>query len=103
MKKQIYYRGTIFSLTHFWDYERRETFILSDYFDTNNEGILFQLICISGDKPGTICGYIRNGILFKENIGAITYDELINGIKYNFLKPYLETLVIEDTHKMCFK
>ena len=98
-EEEIYYRGTIFTITHFWDREERESYLLSECF---KEDYVFQIVCISGYSAGTILGYIKKGVL-KDTHCAITHEELIDGIKYNFLKPDLDSLKIEDEGKMKFE
>ena len=99
MNKQIYACGTIFTISYFWDYYRTETFILAQCFEEDYE---FQIITITGYHAGTISGYIKKGVL-KDTHRAITHEEFIEGIKYNFLNPDWATLKIENEYKTKFE
>ena len=94
----LFYVGTIFTISFFWDRQERDTFILAESVDDDSA---FKIVCISGYSAGTLLGYIKNGIL-KETCSVITYMELIEGIKYNILNPDLSSLKIEDGCKIKF-
>ncbi|MBR3940216.1 MAG: hypothetical protein IKJ67_09650 [Bacteroidales bacterium] len=95
---ELFDAGTIFTISFFWDRPERDTFILAESHDDEN---VFKIVCISGYSAGTQSGYIKKGVL-KETRRAITYTELIEGIKYNILSPDLNSLKIEDGCKIKF-
>lgn len=96
-KNKIFYRGTIFTISYFWDREERDSFVLAECQD---DGFI-QIICISGYNSGTIMGYIKRGILRTER--GITYKELVEGIKVNTLNPDLNSLKVEDEYNIKFE
>ena len=100
-KITLYYYGTIFTLSyyHLDDYVKTGTFILAECYEKD---YVFQIINIMGYDAGFIKGYIKKGIL-KDTHCAITHEELIEGIKYNFLNPDLDSLKIEDEYKVKFE
>lgn len=95
---ELFYVGTIFTISFFWDRQERDTFILAESY--NNE-YAFKIVCISGYSAGTVLGYIKKVILTRIPCG-ITRDELIKGIKYNILNPDLNSLKIESVCKIKF-
>ena len=97
-KNKIFYRGTIFTIYYFWDREERDYFVLAECQDN---GFIFQIICISGYNSGTIMGYIKRGIFRTER--GITYKELVEGIKVNILNPDLSSLKVEDEYNIKFE
>ena len=97
-KNKIFYRGTIFTISYFWDREERDSFVLAECHD---DGFIFQIICISGYNSGTIMGYIKIGIFRTER--GITYKELVEGIKVNILNPDLSSLKVEDEYNIKFE
>ena len=89
----IYGVGTIFVLTNSYDgIIERESFILAE---CHEEEHIFQIIQITGLHSGYILGYVKHGVL-REFRNAVTYDELIEAIKYNFIGPDLSTLYIKN-------
>ncbi len=94
----LFYVGTIFTISFLWDRQERDTFILAESYD--NE-YAFKIVCISGYSAGTILGYVKKVILTKMPY-AITRDELIEGIKYNILNPDLNSLKFESGRKIKF-
>lgn len=96
---QIYYRGTIFTISYLGDIQERESFLLTECFE---DEYVFQIICISGYGAGTVQGYIKKGVLARTH-RAITHEELIEGIKYNFLNPDFDSLKIEDEYNIKFE
>ena len=97
-ENKIFYRGTIFTISYFWDRKERDTFVLAECQD---DGFIFQIICISGYNSGTIMGYIKRGIFRTER--GITYKELVEGIKENILNPDLNSLKVENEYKIKFE
>ena len=97
-KNKIFYRGTIFTISYFFFFEERDSFVLAECQD---DGFIFQIICISGYNSGTIMGYIKRGILRTER--GITYKELVEGIKVNTLNPDLNSLKVEDEYNIKFE
>lgn len=95
---RLFYRGTVFTISYFWDRPERDSFVLAEC----QEGkFIFQIVCISGYNSGTVMGYIRNGVLSKTHC-AITYEELIDGIQNNFMNPDLKSLKIENEYEIKF-
>ena len=87
----IYGVGTVFELTNRYDgLTEREAFILAE---CHEEEHLFHIIQITGLHSGYLLGYVKHGAL-RESRNAITYDELIEAIKFNFIGPDLSTLLI---------
>ena len=87
----IYGVGTVFVLTNRYDgLTEREAFILAE---CHEEEHLFHIIQITGLHSGYLLGYVKHGAL-RESRNAITYDELIEAIKFNFIGPDLSTLLI---------
>uniref|UniRef100_A0AB33IVI6 Uncharacterized protein n=2 Tax=unclassified Prevotella TaxID=2638335 RepID=A0AB33IVI6_9BACT len=95
----IFYRGTIFTISYFWDRPERDSFILAE---CEGKNLLFQIICISGYNSGTVLGYIKKGALSSIQ-RAITYEELVEGIIHNFLNPDLSSLKIENEYNIKFE
>ena len=90
LNNTIYGAGTIFIITDHYDgYTEREAFILAECYE---EGKIFQIIQITGLHAGFMPGYVNYGIL-KDSILAVTYEELIEAIKYNFREPDLDTII----------
>ena len=89
----IYGGGTVFILTNHHDgITEREAFVLADCYE---EGKVFQIIQITGYHAGWMAGYVNEGILHGSCV-AITYEELVEAIKFNFLGPDFSTLQILD-------
>jgi hypothetical protein len=84
------YRGTIFRLTFRFDQVETESFMLVEYHES--EEYLFQIICISGYKAGTISGYIRSNNLTESK--CISEEYLKAEVFRNFLNPDLENMQI---------
>lgn len=99
LENRKFYRGTIFTISYFWDKKECDSFLLAECWDEN---YIFQIVCISGYNAGTVLGYIKKGTLSGTH-RAITYEELIDGIKENFMNPDLESLKIEDEYKPRFE
>ena len=97
-KNKIFYRGTIFTISYFWDRRERDTFVLAECQD---DDFIFQIICISGYNSGTIMGHIKRGIF--RTARGITYKELVEGIKENILNPDLNSLKVENEYKIKFE
>ena len=88
-----YFGGTVFILTSHYDgITEREAFILANCYE---EGKVFQIVQITGYHAGWMAGYVNKGIL-KDSCVAITYEELIEAIKYNISGPDFSTLQILD-------
>ena len=88
-----YGSGTVFIITNHHDgITEREAFVLADCYE---EGKVFQIVQITGCHAGWMAGYINEGIL-KDSCVAITNEELVEAIKYNFLGPDFSTLKILD-------
>ena len=89
----IYWRGTVFIITSHYDgITEREAFVLAQCYE---EGKVFQIIQITGYHAGWMAGYVNKGIL-RDSCVAITYEELVEAIKFNFLGPDFSTLQILD-------
>ena len=92
-KETIYSEGTVFILSNHYDgISEREAFILAKCYE---EDSIFQIIQITGLHSGYILGYVKYGIL-RDSWDAVTYEELIESIKFNFIGPDLDTLIILD-------
>jgi hypothetical protein len=89
MNSMEIYRGTFFKLTYCFEETDTQVFILAEYNEDTD--FMFQIICVTGYKSGTIQGYIKNNNNSKV---CITVDELKEGIKRNFLNPEFESLEI---------
>ncbi|MBO7625071.1 MAG: hypothetical protein J6S82_07200 [Bacteroidales bacterium] len=86
----IFGDGDVFILTDHYDgITEREAYILAECYE---EGKIFQIIQITGEHSGYMAGYVNYGIL-KGSVHAVTYEELIEAIKYNFIKPDLDTII----------
>ena len=83
------YRGTIFRLTYCFDKIENQAFIITEYND--DPEFVFQIVCISGFKAGTILGHIKRSNRDKL---SITRTNLISEIKRNFLNPDMKSLEI---------
>lgn len=86
------YRGTFFKLTYCFEVTETQIFMLAEYYE--DPDFMFQIICVTGNKAGTIQGYIKNNNNSKV---CITIDELREGIKRNFLNPDFESLEIFES------
>lgn len=87
IKSNAYKIGTIFVVDDYPYGEcEREAYMLSEYIDENK----FELTQITGYHAGYGGFFIKR----KKDRNAISYEDLIEGIKYNFLKPDLKSLVI---------
>ena len=95
---KIFYRGTIFTISYLNGSRRRDSFILAECFEKK---YVFQIICISGPFSGMVFGYIENGVL-QETHDAITFEELVDGIKRNLINPELDSLKIRDEYNVRF-
>ena len=85
----IFGDGDVFVITDHYDgITEREAYILAECYE---EGKIFQIIQITGLHAGYMAGYVNYGIL-KGSIYAVTYEELIEAIKYNFREPDLDTI-----------
>ena len=85
----IFGDGDVFVITDHYDgITEREAYILAECYE---EGKIFQIIQITGLHAGYLAGYVNYGIL-KGSIYAVTYEELIEAIKYNFREPDLDTI-----------
>ena len=85
--------GAVFILTNHHDgIAEREAFVLADCYE---EGKVFQIVQITGCHAGWMAGYVNEGIL-KDSCVAITHEELVEAIKYNFLGPDFNTMQILD-------
>ncbi len=92
-KYTVYSEGTVFILSNYYDgISEREAFILAKCYE---EDSIFQIIQITGLHSGYLLGYVKYGIL-RNSLDAVTYDELIESIKFNFIGPDLDTLIIMD-------
>lgn len=90
----IYWRGTVFIITSHYDgIIEREAFVLAQCYE---EGKVFQIIQISGYHAGWLAGYVNEGILHDYSCVAITYEELVEAIKFNISGPDFSTLQILD-------
>ena len=88
-----YGSGTVFIITNHHDgITEREAFVLADCYE---EGKVFQIVQITGCHAGWMAGYINEGIL-KDSCVAITHEELVGAIRYNFIGPDFNTLQILD-------
>ena len=93
MNDHFYGEGTVIILTNHYDgITEREAFILAN---CHEEDYVFQIIQITGLHSGYILGYIKQGILQESHI-AVTYSELIESIKFNFIGPDLKSILIID-------
>ena len=95
---KIFYRGTIFTISYLNGSQRRDSFILAECFEKK---YVFQIISISAPFSGMVFGYIEKGIL-QETHDAITFEELVDGIKKNLINPELESLKIRDEYNVRF-
>lgn len=95
MSDKCFYRGTVLEFFNPVSYNPgKEEFILAD---CNENGYLFQIICITGYMSGTICGFIKaDSKLELEKEVAISYEHLIKEIERNFGKIDIDTLKIRD-------
>lgn len=92
-KYTVYSEGTVFILSNYYDgISEREAFILAKCYE---EDSIFQIIQITGLHSEYLLGYVKYGIL-RDSLDAVTYDELIESIKFNFIGPDLDTLIIMD-------
>lgn len=95
MEKQLFFMGAIVEFYNSIAYHPdTEKFILAE---CQEEGYVFQIICISGYNSGSISGYVKTDHISKvKNKKAISYKHLIQELKRNFGKINIETLKIHQ-------
>lgn len=87
-KSKLYKTGTIFVIDYYYDgkYER-EAHMLTE---SNDNETVFEITQITGYHAGVGGFYIKR----QNGKSTISYDELIEGIKFNFPEPDIASLII---------
>jgi len=76
----VFYRGTIIRFEYCFDVPQKDIYIIAEHQDDN---FPFQLICISGQKSGTIGAFIKKDVIINQK--AVSKQHLLDEIHRNFL------------------
>jgi len=90
---ETFWQGTVFVLSTRYDGRfEREAFVLAQCYE---EGKEFEIIQITGYHAGFRAGYINEGILKGLKYAAITKEELIEGINFNFGSHWSDLFILD--------
>lgn len=79
--KNIFFRGTVIKFEYCFDVPQKDIYIIAENQD---DDFPFQLICISGQKSGTIGAFIKKDVTMI-NQKAVSKQHLLKEIHRNFL------------------